>query len=161
MNRPRGYTLIDVIAACLLVLILFLISTVVFSNPYVALQRQHDEVRMDGVRDLMEAVLEMKSVQPEVFWALIDELQGEVSMIGTGTTCGGPVTTDTCTTEMPCLDLRDSFAPYLDSLPTDPSTTGYSTMSSGYYILFEDQVLEIGSCMPQQRDSILLMSFIE
>ena len=161
MNRPHGYTLIDVIAACLLVLILFLVFALAFSNPHAALERQHDEVRMDGVRDLMEAVLELKNEQPEVFWALMEDVAGGAKMIGTGVACGGPVTADACATEMPCLDLTGLLAPYVNPLPADPLVIEYSATSSGYYISFEDQVFEIGACSPQQRESIRLMSFIE
>jgi len=161
MHRPQGYTLIDVIAACLLVLVLFFVFAVAFSNPHDELQRQHDEVRMDGVRDLMEAMLELQNEQPELFWTLLESLKGEAYMIGSGTSCGGPTTADVCAAEMPCLDLSDTLTSYLDPIPSDPLVIEYSETSSGYYLSFEDQVLEIGACTPQQRESIRLMSFIE
>ncbi len=153
--------MIDVIAAFLLVAVLLIVGALLFTNPYAELERQHDVVRHDGVRDLMEAMLELQQEQPEVFWDLLEELDEEAMMVGTGTVCGGPATVAECSQDMLCLDLTETLASYLAALPSDPLVTEYSASSSGYYMLYDDSVLEIGACAPQQQEAIRLMSFIE
>lgn len=153
--------MIDVIAALLLVAALLIVGALLFTNPYSELERQYDQVRYDGVRDLMEAVLELKSEQPEVFWALLEELDEGAVMVGTGEVCGGPATVGECSQDMDCLDLSDILSSYLNPLPSDPMVVEYSASSSGYYMLYDESVLEIGACSPQQQTSIRLMSFIQ
>ncbi|MBT4857045.1 hypothetical protein HON52_02550 [Candidatus Uhrbacteria bacterium] len=161
MHRPQGYTLIDVIAACLFVFVLVIVSGLLFSNPFTELERQHDEVRQDDVRSLMVAALELREESPEKFWALMDDLGERTMMIGTGESCGGPVVAGECSSVMPCMDVSELFAPYLDILPSDSNVAGYSESSSGYYMMYSESVFEIGACSPQWQSSINLMSYIE
>ena len=163
MNHPHGYTLIDVIAACLLVFVLLIVAGMLFTNPAEELAKQRDEVRMDDVRDLMEMMLEMKQEDPTIFWSLLEDLEDGPMMVGTAESCGSDYKVDACGEQMDCLNLLtwSTVQEYLPSLPVDPNEEVFSYERSGYYLSYDDRVLEIGACSPEYQSGVLLMSFVE
>lgn len=160
MRYHHGYTTIDVIAACVLVLGAIVIAALLLSNPAAELEHQYDVVRSDDVRDLMEVMLELEVEEPQTFWSIVDDVRGEAAMIGTAATCGDDYTVDACSASMDCLNLFTLSSEYLESLPVDPNDERFSYDRTGYYLLYEDDVLEIGACAPESVDAISLLAYV-
>lgn len=156
-----GKTTLDAVTACAAVMLMVAIIAA-FVGPSRALAQKEDEARVDGVRNIMEAVLEMQIVDPQRVDDLRDAAEATGApprvMIGSahdcagdwGTQCGDAVLADTC------LDADLYLADYLGEVPFDASDIRYSERQSGYYITFKPGVLEVGACNPGATEEIRL-----
>ncbi|MBI1907906.1 hypothetical protein HYS28_00625 [Candidatus Uhrbacteria bacterium] len=156
-----GKSTLDVVTS--VAAVMFLVAAVAASvGPARALAQKQDEARIDGVRNIMEAILELQTVDPE----RVDELReaAEASgapprvMVGSaddcsgdwGVQCGDAVLADHC------LDVDPYLSDYLGDAPFDGSDSRYSERQSGYYIDFSPGVLEVGACDPGAQEEIRL-----
>ena len=145
MRYHYGYTNIDVIGAVVIVFTAMLIVAM-FANPVQKFEFEQDEVLADGVRDYMEAKLELEENDPEVFWEIAFQVYEKEVSVGA------------CTQ---CVDVSSYLVPdYIEALPTDLDG-GYTEDKTGYYFLFEDDVLEIGANSPHGDLPIRLLWFVK
>lgn len=157
-----GSTTIDVAASIAVVMFLAAL-TVALMAPGWQLRRVNDTSRTEDVRNIMEALLEMQTVDPES----VDKLRSAVEsagapprvMFGTaescvgdwGTQCGDAILADTC------LDGEAfGLGEYLETFPIDLGHASFSQKHSGYYVTFSPGVLEVGACNPQLQEIIHL-----
>lgn len=162
MNKPRGYTVIEVITAVLVVAVLLLVG-IVISNPSKALQDEYREAQMDDVRDYMEVVFELQATDMDTFYELAFQAQDQKVMIGIGEGCDGSFGIQCEDFELSdsCLNIQEYLPEgMLTDLPYDISDDQYSRVRTGYYLLYDEDVLEIGACDPSGVDHVRLMSLI-
>lgn len=155
-----GRTTID-IAASVAVVMFLVVLTVGLSAPGHQLKRVNDEMRTDGVRNIMEAILEMQTVDPDSVDRLREEFDNAGApprvMLGSaescagswGVQCGDAILADTC------LDPT-FFGKYLAEVPIDGGSLDYSAAHTGYYLTFGEGVLEVGACNPELQEVIQL-----
>lgn len=159
-DRTLGRTTIDIVASIGVVALLFVV-VVGIMGPERAVQKERDEMRVDGVRNIMEAFLELQTVDPEAMDRLRDAVEASGApprvMIGAGESCAGDwgVQCGDAILADGCTDLRGFLEDYLSPLPVDPDD-GYSSEVSGYYVTFAPGVLEVGACNPEVQDTIRL-----
>lgn len=156
-----GKTTLDAVTALAAVMLIMAVIAA-FVGPTRALAQKQDEERIDGVRNIMEAVLEMQIVDPERVDDLRDAAEATGApprvMVGSaedcsgdwGAQCGDAVLADKC------LDVDPYLADYLGDMPFDVSDVRYSERQSGYYISFQPGVLEVGACNPGATEEIRL-----
>lgn len=156
-----GRTTLDAVTGLAAIMLLIAVIAV-FVGPARALAQKQDEARVDGVRNIMEAILEMQIVDPERVDNLRQaaELAGSPPriMIGSAADCAGDwgvQCSDTVLADK-CLDADLYLANYLENLPFDTSSSLYSERQSGYYITFTPGTLEVGACSPQATEEIRL-----
>jgi len=153
----HGYSYLEILTALAIVSVLALVIST-FANPAWHLRREYDAVREDGVRDYMEALLDLQLEELDAFEPIFSEIEGQRAMIGTGESCAGGFG-DQCSDEIlsdTCLDLTDELIPiYLESLPIDPRE-GFSENQTGYYVSYVGGVFEVGACNPESRNEIIL-----
>ncbi|MBT3231032.1 prepilin-type N-terminal cleavage/methylation domain-containing protein [Candidatus Uhrbacteria bacterium] len=162
MNKPRGYTIIEVIAAVFVVAMILLIGIIV-ANPKDSLEGAYREQQLDGVRDYMEVMLGLEISDPDLFYEIALQVEGEKKMIGMGQGCDGSFGDQCEDAELSdtCLDIQNYLPEgFLEELPVDLSNTTFSRVRTGYYMLYEDDVLEVGVCDPSGAESVRLMSLI-
>lgn len=155
-----GRTTIDVAASVGVVLFLTAL-TVAVSAPRYRLQQVNDALRTDGVRNIMEAILEMQTVTPDD----VDRLRAAYDaagapprvMLGTGESCAGDWGAQCSDAVLAdgCLDPA-LFGNYLAVPPVDAGNLAYSADHTGYYLTFGDGVLEVGACNPELQETIRL-----
>lgn len=163
MTTPRGYTIIEVITAVFVVAV-FLLIGIVLGNPKDSLADAYREQQLDGVRDYMEAMLELYTDDQQVFYEIALMAQDQKIMIGIGEGCQGSFGNQCEDDELAdaCLPLQKILpGGYLDELPYDASRSTFSRVRTGYYMLYEDDVLEIGACDPSGVNQVRLMSLIK
>ncbi len=159
-RRFFGATTIDVVTATACLALLIAVTAAVVGPAHrVAVHR--DALRTDGVRNIMEAMLEMQTVDPERIDALRDGAEASGApprvMIGTGETCAGDWGAQ-CSDAIladDCLDFTEFAGAYLSTAPVDPDET-YTAAATGYYIDFSPGVLEVGACSPETLPQIHL-----
>lgn len=156
-----GRTTLDVVASIAAVSLLIAVVAAVV-GPAHALAEKNDEQRVDGVRNVMEAILELQTVAPE----RVDDLRQAANVAGApprvmigsagdcsgdwGAQCGDAILADGC------LDADVYLGDYLAELPIDASSRAYSERQTGYYISFTPGALEVGACNPVTTDTIRL-----
>lgn len=152
--------MIDVVAS-IGVAAFFVVLLVTFMNPARALERTRDESRVDAVRNIMEAMIEIQTVDPDAMDRLRDAVEASGApprvMLGTGETCAGDwgnACSDAILADG-CADMSVFLSDYLASIPVDPSQP-FSAAASGYYMTFSPGVLEVGACNPEAQDAIRL-----
>lgn len=156
----RGATTIDVVTAVAGAMFLIALTAGVV-GPAHRLMARRDAQRTDDVRNIMEAVLEMQTVDPD----RVDSLRAAAEasgapprvVFGNGTSCAGDFGSQ-CTDAIvadDCLDATEFAGEYLSSVPIDPSGS-YSAAATGYYIDFSPGVLEVGACNPETQGAIRL-----
>ena len=119
MKAHLGYTNIDIIVSVTVILVAGLVIALA-GNPWASYERAQDKVLADGVRDYLEAFMELQADSPERFWELTYQGASAQTSIGS------------CAT---CVDVSAILVPmYLSELPVDWSG-GYSLEDSGYYCL--------------------------
>ncbi|MBU1126011.1 hypothetical protein KJ758_00180 [Patescibacteria group bacterium] len=153
MKNPRGYTWQDALIAASLVLALMLLI-VVLTNPGIRLGHANDSKRTEDIRDLTEIILELQLIQPEAFANIVGTAAAGRIMIGSGNSCAGSFGS-LCPDEVlrdSCFDLTE-FSD--EKIPVDPLDI-YSGLQTGYYLLFENNVLEIGACNPETQAEVVL-----
>ncbi len=163
MNKPRGYTIIEVITAVLVVALILLIG-IVIANPKDSLEDAYREQQLDGVRDYMEVMLELQASDVDLFYEVALQAQYQKVMIGIGEGCDGSFGDQCEDVELAdaCLNVQEYLPEsYLEELPFDTSDETFSRVRTGYYMLFEDEVLEIGACDPSGAEHVRLMSLIQ
>lgn len=158
MDNPHGYTHIEIIAAfALFGVVAFLI--VMIANPFLQLRKENDDVRIEGVRDIMEIMMEMQIKDPEDFAAFAGASAAGKTMIGANSSCAGSFGAQ-CSDEVlqnHCLDLAAVAEPsYIDQIPIDPQEKYFNEQVTGYYLWFDNGRLEVGACNPQSREEIIL-----
>ncbi len=156
----RGATTIDAVTATACALFLVVVVAAIVGPTHRAAERR-DEIRVDDVRNIMEAVLEMQTVDSARVDALRDAAESTGApprvMFGSGTSCAGdfgPQCSDAIVAD-DCLDATEFAGAYLSSVPVDPSGS-YSSAATGYYIDFSPGVLEIGACNPETQGEVRL-----
>ncbi|MFH1711620.1 MAG: hypothetical protein ABH846_00080 [Patescibacteria group bacterium] len=160
MKIPQGYTKTDLISA--IVVIMFSIFVlIIIASPSSELGKEYDNIRHDDIRDYTEALYEMYNTDPEGFEIIRDQLSAFPVMIGTAESCAGYYGKQ-CPDSLlrdDCLDLTNQLSPtYLRNLPVDPKNRIFSKEKTGYYILIENDILQVGACAPFGPGSILLQS---
>lgn len=162
MNKPRGYTVIEIITAVLVVAIL-LLAGIVIANPSKALEDEYREAQLDGVRDYMEVMLELQVTDPDLFYEIALQVENQRVMIGIGQGCNGSFGSQCKDIDLAdeCLDIQEYLTEgMLDELVYDISDSQYSRVRTGYYMIYEDDVLEVGACDPSGVEHVRLMSLI-
>lgn len=157
MKNPFGHTTIETITAGAVLLFLFFVIVMV-KNPLLSLKKQHDLIREEGVKDIMEILLEMEVTNPESFAKVVGPAAAGKSMIGTAESCAGSYGSR-CADDVlrnDCLDLQKYASGFLEEVPIDPRDDIFSKEKTGYYISFESGALEIGACYPEARNEITL-----
>ncbi|MDP2632063.1 MAG: hypothetical protein Q8P30_04865 [Candidatus Uhrbacteria bacterium] len=158
MSNPHGYTKTDLVIAFAIILVATVII-VFIANPARRLAERNDVVREDGVRDIMEVMLEMFYDDSTTFAAMIEPTAYDRVMIGTGEGCAGDfglLCGDEAISD-DCFNLSTSAIPdYISELPVDPNDEIYSVEASGYYLEFVDGALYVGACNPEARDEVIL-----
>lgn len=159
-DKSIGSTAIDVVAAIGIVVTMVVIAIAV-AGPGRAFAQRRDELRVDGVRNIMEAMIELQTVAPQH----IDRLRAAVEatgapprvMIGSGETCAGDWGAQCGDALLAdgCVDLGVFLGDYLSQMPVDPESL-YSAAATGYYVTFAPGVLEVGACNPENQEVIRL-----
>lgn len=159
-RRFLGATTIDVVTATACAMLLLAITAAVV-GPAHRLAERRDALRTDGVRNIMEAVLEMQTIAPERVDALRNGAEASGApprvMVGNGETCAGDWGAQ-CSDAIladDCLDFTEFAGAYLSTAPIDPDDT-YSAAATGYYIDFSPGILEVGACSPETQSQIRL-----
>lgn len=153
-------TPLDVIAA-LAVVVAVCVLIIALANPEVKLARAHDAQRTEDVREITQAVLELKENNPERFSDLQSDLVSRESakvMLGTGQDCSGAY--GLCGNEElddVCFDLASYAADLLPVVPHDPANV-FTPAKTGYYLTFSDDSFEVGACAPERQEEIRLKS---
>lgn len=154
---PHGHTWREIVTSFALIAFAILIVIVVL-QPGVQMKRERDLVREEGVRDLMEGMLEMRYRNPEMFAALMGTVAAGQTMIGTAYECAGdfgPRCGDVILRDS-CVNLEEfGSKEYLPTLPVDPSPE-FAPRQTGYYLYLENSTLEVGACNPESREEIIL-----
>ena len=159
MFRP-GATTIDAVTANACALFLVVVVAAIVGPAHRAAERRY-EIRVDDVRNIMEAVLEMQTVDPARVDAIREAAEATGApprvMFGNGASCSGDFggQCSVAITADDCLDATEFAGAYLPSVPVDPSGD-YSSSATGYYIDFSPGVLEIGACNPETRGEVRL-----
>lgn len=159
-DRSIGRTTIDVVTSLGIAGLLIVVAVLVI-GPERALQKERDEFRVDAVRDIMEALIEVQTVDPESMDRLRDAVEASGApprvMIGTGVSCAGDwgVECSDAILADGCTDFGAFLQDYLAPLPVDPDAR-YSADVTGYYISFTPGVLEVGACNPEAQPGIRL-----
>ncbi len=125
------------------------------ARPTQRLAVARDDIRADGTRDYMEAILEIISRSDGDFSKILNSAEGMKAVIGEnvcegsfGDNCLNIETSDTC---FPVGFFED----YLTEIPVDPKR-GYSQLQTGYYIFVENGILEVGSCEAEDLNRVKL-----
>lgn len=158
MKNPIGHTNIEILTSAVLIIFLFFIVAML-ANPKLALKKERDLIREDGVRNIMEMMLEMQIEDEEAFAKVVGPATVGKTMIGEAENCTGSYGAR-CADEIlrdECVDLGAESKKYMDSVPVDPEDEFFSIEKTGYYIWFENGNLEIGACNPEARDEISLI----
>src|SRR3989338_9199724 len=125
-DKSIGSTAIDVLAS-LAVVGLCIVVIVAVIGPGHALAKKQDEIRVDGVRNIMEAMLELQTVAPEYMDRLRDAVlatgapprvmvgNAEICAGDWGVQCGDAILSDGC------VDIGAFLGDYLLEMPVDPS----------------------------------------
>ncbi len=158
--RPHGATPIDVLAATALVFFGVAII-VVFLTPGYRLAKERDEVRVDNVRNIMEAIIAMETSDPVRIDAIAQSARASGApprvMIGNGVSCAGDwgrACTDDILADR-CLDLAEFSVGYISFVPIDENPH-FTDAASGYYVDFSYERVEVGACSPETQTSITL-----
>lgn len=157
-----GRTTIDVLASIAAVMFVILLVAG-FMGPRQLLSRTHDEMRVDGVRNIMEAILEMQTVDPDAVDRLREAYEDAGApprvMLGSAVLCAGDWGVQ-CGDEIladECLDAeRYGLTSYIPKMPVDGGWEEYSLQQTGYYLSFQPGSLEVGACAPETRNDIRL-----
>lgn len=159
-RRFLGATTIDAVTATACAMLLLAITAAVVGPAHRVAERR-DAIRTDGVRNIMEAILEMQTVEPEHVDALRDGAEASGApprvMVGNGETCAGDWGAQ-CSDAIladDCLDFTEFAGKYLSKAPIDPDGM-YSAAATGYYIDFSPGILEVGSCSPETQGQVRL-----
>lgn len=144
----RGTRLDYVLAVGLTGLILFVITLSV--NPVRSFAYARDEARMDGVREIMTAIMQMPVDNRAKYEALLDRAEGREGqrfMLGNGASCAGSWGKYCEDGRVPddCLPVEEIFASE-DFVPVDPKTSTFGTFATGYYVSFDKDEIEVGAC---------------
>jgi len=162
MNKPRGYTIIEVVTAVAVVILIMLVG-VVIANPKDSLEDAYREQQLDGVRDYMEVMSELQASDLDLFYEIALQAQDQKIMIGIGEGCDGTFGSQCEDIELSdtCLYVQEYLPDsYIEDLPFDSSNEIFSRVRTGYYMSYKDEVLEIGACDPSGVDAVRLMSLI-
>lgn len=159
-ERFTGATTIDAVTATACAMFLVALVALVV-GPARRVAELRDAQRTEDVRNIMEAVLEMQTVEPERVDALRDAYEASGApprvMFGNGTSCmgdWGPQCSDAILAD-DCLDAAEFASGYLADVPIDVDDM-YSDTATGYYIDFSPGVLEVGACNPETQPEIRL-----
>lgn len=145
MKANFGYTNIDIIVSVALIASMMLVVALL-ANPWQRYATIRDWALADGVRDYMEAMFELKDSSPQTFWEIV--YQGINKKVPIGS----------CQI---CVNVESVLVPnYLDKLPID-TNGGYSSENTGYYLQFQNDVLEIGATSPHIKDMVRLLWFVK
>ncbi|RMD51251.1 hypothetical protein D6827_02580 [Candidatus Parcubacteria bacterium] len=144
MKYAFGRTNIEIIFAVALTVVIFFFAAL-FANPWEKAQKAQDDILANGVRNYMEALIEVSQNDPGLFWEIAYSAYDTEKEIGS------------CTE---CVDLAGLSPKYFGNPPIDENSGG-SKEKSGYYILFKDNVLEIGALHPRGDTPIRLMWFVK
>ncbi len=158
MKNPIGHTNIEILTSATLVIFLFFIVAMM-ANPKLALEKRRDLVREDGVRNIMEMLLEMQVEDEEAFASFVGPSTAGKTMIGSADDCAGSYGAR-CADDFlrdECVDIGESSKKYLNEVPVDPDDEIFSIEKTGFYISFENGELEVGACNPEARGEISLV----
>ncbi len=165
-----GKTTIDVMTSTAVIFLTVAIVAMIV-GPAHRLAVHNDDVRTDDVRNIMEAILDMQTVDP----ARVDNLRSALESAGSpprvmisggagsgfaggkntscagdhGVQCGDAILADTCVDIMPFIDG------YISHIPVD-TAAGFTSAATGYYIDFSPGTLEVGACNPETQSTIRL-----
>lgn len=161
MAQFTGATTIDTVTATACAMFLIALTAAVV-GPARHVAQLRDAQRTEDVRNIMEAVLEMQTVEPERVDALRNQAEASGApprvLFGSGTSCAGDWGAQ-CSDAIladDCLDATEFAGGYLSTAPVDPDDDTYSAAATGYYIDFSPGVLEIGACNPELQQEIRL-----
>lgn len=156
-----GRTTLDVVTSVAAVMLLLAIIAAII-GPARVLAKKTDEARVDGVRNIMEAILELQTVDPE----RVDDMRQAAELAGVpprvmigrtadcsgdwGVQCGDAILADGC------LDAGIYLGEYLAAMPVDLASPTASERQTGYYISFSPSLLEVGACNPASAETIRL-----
>jgi len=152
MNLKRGFTLLEVLLVIAIVGILAGI-VILALNPGKQLGDANDAERRVDVNTIMNAVYQYALDNDGDFPAGIDAIEGTSQVLGTSAS-GCDTTCTDATTVTACVDLSgDLVSDYIVDIPQDPSSG--TAANTDYYINeLANGRLTVGSCDPEQADSI-------
>jgi FlaA1/EpsC-like NDP-sugar epimerase len=162
MNKPRGYTIIDIIGAIAVVMI-FILVVIIVASPKNALESEFRNQQISHVDDYLQSLLQLREFNQDRFDEVMAMVQDKKVMIGIGEGCDGSFGSECVDDELSdiCLNLEDYLPEkYDENLLYDTSDSIYSMVRTGYYLSFKNDVLEVGACSPIGIDPVRLMSLI-
>ncbi|EKD47170.1 MAG: hypothetical protein ACD_66C00186G0001 [uncultured bacterium] len=161
MNKPHGYTIIELIIAFVLIICLSLI-VIALTGPSDSFQDAYRNQQVNHVGTYMQALLQLEQEDPDLFQEVILQAQDKKAMIGIGEGCDQLYGSQCAAGEMSgsCLDLQVYMPEVLPDFVYDTADEDFSRARTGYYLLFENSVLEVGACAPSGSDSVRLMSLV-
>ncbi|MBU4315444.1 type II secretion system GspH family protein [Patescibacteria group bacterium] len=163
MNKPRGYTIIELLGSMAIVAFLIII-VVMMSGPKDALKDEYRNAQLSDVNDYMQSLLLLQLEEESRFYELALIAQDQKVMIGIGEGCDGSFGSQCTDDELSdaCLNIEEFLpAEYSELLPYDSSSATFSRVRTGYYIFFKDNILEVGACAPSGIDPVRLMSLVK
>jgi hypothetical protein len=154
----HGYSNIEAFTAGAIVLFVAFVL-VAAGGPSEELRMERDEVRQEGVRDIMEVMLDLQLSDYESFSGIVGRVTDRRVMIGSGVDCSGgfgSACADASLTDA-CLDISGFFDGHdIDEPPVDPDGSVFDAEKTGYYLSYLDGVLGVGSCNPEYSSEISL-----
>ena len=140
MNN-RAFTLIELIIVIAIIAILAALSFVAV-NPAKRIGQAQDDERLTEARSIEEAIEKytvdkrvlpnsISSANDGLYMITITSLSGQVS-------CGG--------LDIDELNISTELNDYLPSLPLDPNITDESTEGTGYFLVKNENLIQVGSC---------------
>ncbi len=149
-------TTLDIVTSCVIFAFLVFL-TIMVTQPLAKARERRNDVRADGVRAVMAALLQWSNDDPASFvtWKETLQAQGnEKYVISFGASCDGSFS-ERCSDELvadTCIQFDALPDAYLAALPVDPVT---KVLHGAYYISFSSTDVEIGACQAEQAEVIL------
>lgn len=161
MNKPHGYTIIELMASLVLIICLSLI-VIILTNTTDSFQDAYRNQQVNHVGTYMQALLQLEQEDSDLFYQILAYAQDQKAMIGIGDKCDQSYGSQCAVGEMSdsCLDLQVYMPELLPDFVYDTADENFSRARTGYYILFQNSVLEVGACAPSGADSVRLMSLV-